>query len=121
MPEKATSNQPLFAEIIKSLPYDTMVRLVIFGMDNERIFSGPDHYDNAVEWVNKWNTHLSREWMDVRETTTLIMQDFVKTLCGLGVSDDIIDEAMKKTLHGLGVGDASVDKTIKEVRPNAKS
>jgi hypothetical protein len=70
--------------------------LVIFGHSIARSFTGKNHHDKAVAWVNKWNDHLNREWMQVRETAATIMQNFITELLKLGVGKEIIDKAIRE-------------------------
>jgi uncharacterized protein YcgI (DUF1989 family) len=107
MAEQQTQTPALYAEITGRAERTTTARLVIFDKQIEKMFAGTgddaDGHDAACTWCNAWNAHLDKEWMGVRETFALIMQDFTEALRKNGVSEQAIASAMKEVqVHAKG-------------------
>jgi len=96
MPED--TNRPMFAEIIETKEYETVMKLSILGRNIISKTTGPLHHDRAVDWVLGWSRHLDAEWMQVREASEAVMDAFTTKLQGLGVTQDTINTAMNQVL-----------------------
>lgn len=90
-----TSGQPLYASICTSRHDTTVAGLHLFGRLQTVIFSGVKHREDAAVWVNAWNTHLEKEWMNVRGTTSACLQCFVEALKKEGVTEAVLSRATK--------------------------
>lgn len=88
-------DSPIFAEIVEGAKDGTLARVVIFGKELKRVFLGDRHHEKAVSWVDAWNEHLERSWLEVRETSATIMEIFIGTLRDGGVEQKYIDAAIE--------------------------
>jgi len=88
------NNEHMFARVYTTDPVETVAVLEIFGRRTRQVFYGNHHHDRAVRWVNTWNEHLGREWMNVRACTAEIVQNLIDCLQEVGVEEAVIERAV---------------------------
>lgn len=96
---KKSNLPPVYAVIVEANDERTVAALVLFDRRVRREFNGPTHLADARAWVDAWCAYLAHEWTEVKETTAIMMDVFIKGLKNRGVPDEVITASIEDLIN----------------------
>lgn len=87
---------PLFAAIENVTDRRTRAYLQLFDRRCDKVFTGVGHYERAKAWVDGWAEYLHNEWLHVRHTNAVIVEQLLVSLATQGIPEETLEKALQE-------------------------